>query len=161
VCALAFHSGGTIDGINAAACLLDESTARLAAVQGITPPAATLKSTDNPDPSALTWYTTPGGSRIAMLDTQGDQTGGVIISWMIIGGAQGFVVNPAQFDYRDGSFTDPGIVAPPNPKWHRVATGVEYQFGMDYSHVTADPNAAKGAGGYVYAPGAAAAAIWR
>src|ERR1017187_2133950 len=29
VCALAFHSGGTIDGINVASCLLDESTARL------------------------------------------------------------------------------------------------------------------------------------
>src|ERR1019366_675778 len=60
VCAVAFHSGGTIDGINVASCLLDESTARLNAVKGMIPAEATLKATDNPNPSALAWYTTPG-----------------------------------------------------------------------------------------------------
>jgi hypothetical protein len=41
-----------------------------------------------------------------------------------------------------------------------VATGAEYQFAIDYSHLSADPSAAKGAGGYVYAP-VAPVAIWR
>jgi uncharacterized protein YecT (DUF1311 family) len=89
VCAKAFHSGGTVDGINAAGCLLAESTARLDALKRITPAEAVLKSTDNTDPCALSWYTTPEGSRIAMIDTQGDATGGVIISWVVIGGANG------------------------------------------------------------------------
>jgi uncharacterized protein YecT (DUF1311 family) len=50
VCEAAFLTGGTIDGINVSACLLDESTARLDAMEGIVPPEATLKSTDNTDP---------------------------------------------------------------------------------------------------------------
>jgi uncharacterized protein YecT (DUF1311 family) len=160
VCAVAFHSGGTIDGINVASCLLDESTARLNAAKGMNPAEATLKATDNPNPSALAWYTTPAGSRIAMLDTQGDQSGGAVISWVIIGGADGFIINPSQFYFRDGPFTDQGVVQAPNPRSHRVATGAEYQFAIDYSHLSADPSAAKGAGGYVYAP-VAPVAIWR
>ena len=117
VCEAAFHTGGTIDGINVSACLLDESTARLDAVRGIVPPEMTLKSTDNSaDPGALSWYTTPEGSRIAELDTQGDQSGGAIIAWIIIGGADGFVVNPSQFSFSDGSFTDRGVVQPPKPR---------------------------------------------
>jgi uncharacterized protein YecT (DUF1311 family) len=160
VCEKAFQSGGTIDGVNVAACLLDESTARLDAVKGITPPEATLKATDNTNPAALSWYTTAEGSRIAMVDTQGDGSGGVIIAWVIIGGADGFVVNPSQFYYSDGSFTDKGVVQPPNPAFHRVATGVQYQFDIDYSHLSSDPNASKGAGGYVYAPGTPVA-IWK
>jgi uncharacterized protein YecT (DUF1311 family) len=160
VCDKAYQSGGTVDGINAGVCLLDESTARLDAVKGITPPEATLKATDNTDPAALSWYTTPEGSRIAMVDTQGDSTGGVIIAWVIIGGGAGFVVNPSQFFYTDGSFTDKGVVQPPNPDWHRVAPGAEYQFDIDYSHLSSDPNAAKGTGGYVYSPGSPVA-IWK
>ena len=160
VCQAAFQSGGTIDGISISACLLDESTARLDAVQGITPPEALLKSTDNStDPNALSWYTTPEGSRIAELDTQGDQTGGVIIAWIVIGGADGFVVNPQQFYFSDGSFTDPGVVQPPSPAYHRVGTGQEYQFGIDYSHLSAAP-AGNPAEGFVYAPGTPAA-IWQ
>jgi hypothetical protein len=124
------------------------------------PAEATLKATDNPNPSALAWYTTPAGSRIAMLDTQGDQSGGAVISWVIIGGADGFIINPSQFYFRDGPFTDQGVVQAPNPRSHRVATGAEYQFAIDYSHLSADPSAAKGAGGYVYAP-VAPVAIWR
>ena len=123
MCAAAFNTGGTIDGISAAACLLDESTARLDAVKGITPPEAKLKCTDSTDPNQMSWYTTPEGSRIAKINTQGDQTGGAIVGWVIVGGADGFVVNPKQFYFQDGSFTDPGIVEPPNPTYHRVATG--------------------------------------
>jgi uncharacterized protein YecT (DUF1311 family) len=158
VCAKAFHSGGTIDGINTAGCLLAESTARLDAVKGTTPPESKLKSTDNTDPSALSWYTTPEGSRIAMADTQGDSTGGVIIAWVIIGGAKGFLVNPAQFSYVDGSFTDPGKVQAPNPSGHQVQPEAEYQFSIDYSRLSADPG--HGHGGWVYAPGTPVA-IWR
>jgi uncharacterized protein YecT (DUF1311 family) len=153
VCQAAFNTGGTIDGISIATCLLDESTARLDAVKGITPPEAKLKSTDSIDPNAIAWYTTPEGSRVGEVDTQGDQTGGVIIGWIIIGGADGFVVNPKQFYYVDGSFTDPGLIEAPNPTYHRVATGVMYQFGIDYSRLRQDPNEIKGTGGYVYAPG--------
>jgi uncharacterized protein YecT (DUF1311 family) len=159
LCQAAFNTGGTIDGISVAACLLDESTARLDAVKGITPPEAKLKSTDSIDPNDLSWYTTPEGSRIAEIDTQGDQTGGAVISWVIIGGADGFVVNPKQFHYADGTFTDPGIIEPPDPTYHRVATGVMYQFGIDYSRLSHDPNGTKGTGGYVYAPGAPVA-LW-
>jgi len=160
VCAKAFRSGGTIDGINTAGCLLAESTARLDALKGITPAEAVLKSTDNTDPSALSWYTTPEGSRIAMTDTQGDSSGGAIIAWVVIGGADGFLVNPAQFPYQDQSFTDPGKIQAPNPAGHRVAPGAEYQFDIDYTHLSADPRASKGTGGWVYAPGTPVA-VWR
>jgi uncharacterized protein YecT (DUF1311 family) len=159
VCAAAFHTGGTIDKISVASCLLAESTARLDAVKGITPPVVKLKGTDSTDPNQLDWYTTPEGSRIAEISTQGDQTGGAVIAWVIVGGADGFIVNPKQFYFADGSFTDPGVVQPPNPTSHRVATGQQYQFGIDYSKLSKDPNANKSAAGYVYAPGAPAA-IW-
>jgi uncharacterized protein YecT (DUF1311 family) len=159
VCRLAFHSGGSVDEINTGACLLQESTARLDAVKGIAPPEAMLKSTDSPDPSALSWYTTPEGSRIAELDTQGDQTGGGIIAWIIIGGADGFVVNPSQFYFSDGPFTDPGVIQPPSPAYHRVGTGQEYQFLIDYSHLSAAPTG-NPAAGFVYAPGTPVA-IWQ
>jgi len=160
VCTKAYQSGGTIDGIDVAGCLLDESTARLDAVKGITPPEAMLKATDNTDPSALSWYTTPEGSRIAMVDTQGDNSGGAIIAWVIIGGADGFVINPSQFYFSDGSFVDHGMIQPPSPSFHRVAPETEYQFEIDYTHLSADPNASKGNGGYVYLPGTPVA-IWQ
>jgi uncharacterized protein YecT (DUF1311 family) len=160
VCQAAFDTGGTIDGVSVAACLLDESTARLNAVKGITPPEANLKATDSTDPNQLSWYTTPEGSRIAEIDTQGDQTGGAVISWIIIGGADGFVVNPKQFFFQDGSFTDPGIITGPNPTYHKVGTGQMYQFGIDYSTLAKDPNAKRGSGGYVYVPGTPVA-IWQ
>ena len=160
VCAAAFNTGGTIDGINLAACLLDESNARLDAVKGITPPEAMLKGTDSLDPNQLSWYTTPEGSRIAEINTQGDQTGGGIVGWVIVGGADGFVVNPQQFYFQDGSFIDAGIVEPPNPAYHRVPAGKEYQFSIDYSTLSKDPNANKSAAGYFYAPGTAVA-VWR
>jgi len=160
VCAKAFGGGGSIDEIGIAACLLDESTARLNAVKGITPPEEMLTATDNTDPSALSWYTTPKGSRIAMADTQGDNSGGAIIAWVIIAGSAGFVVNPSQFYYSDGSFVDHGkIVPPPDPTGYRVPPGAQYQFNVDYTHLSADPDFGKGAGGYVYVPGVPVA-IW-
>jgi uncharacterized protein YecT (DUF1311 family) len=158
VCAAAFNTGGTIDSISAAICLLDESNARLDAVKGINPPEAKLKATDSQDPNQMSWYTTPEGSRITMTDTQGDETGGVIIAWTIVGGADGFVVNPKQFYFLDGSFTDPGIVGSPNPTYHRVAPGQEFQFGIDYSTLSKDPNKTLTGSVYVYAPGAPVAA---
>jgi hypothetical protein len=91
---------------------------------------------------------------------KGDTTGGVIIAWVVIGGAHGFLVNPGQFTYGDGSFTDPGKVQPPNPAGHRVSPGAEYQFSIDYSHLSADPYLGKGTGGWVYAPGPPVA-VWR
>jgi uncharacterized protein YecT (DUF1311 family) len=159
VCAAAFNTGGTIDGISAAACLLDESSARLAAVKGIAPPEARLKSTDSTDPNQLSWYTTPEGSRIAAINTQGDQTGGAIVAWTIVGGADGFVVNPRQFYFQDGSFTDPGVPEPSTPAYYRVPAGKKFQFSIDYSKLGKDPNAGKNGAGYVYAPGAPVA-IW-
>ena len=159
VCAAAFNTGGTIDGISAAACLLDESNTRLDAVKGITPPEAKLKSTDSIDPNQQSWYTTPEGSRIAEISTQGDQTGGAVIAWVIVGGADGFVVNPKQFYFQDGSFTDPGVVQGPNPAFHRVATGARYEFDIDYSKLSKDPNASKSGAGYLYAPGTPVA-VW-
>lgn len=157
VCAAAFNTGGTIDAISAAICLLAESTARLDAVKGITPPVAKLKFTDSQDPNEMSWYTTPEGSRITMTSTQGDETGGTIIAWTIIGGPDGFVVNPKQFYYQDGSFTDPGLVGPPDPTYHRVATGKEFQFGIDYSKLRDDPNKSQAGSVYLYAPGSPAA----
>jgi uncharacterized protein YecT (DUF1311 family) len=158
VCAVAFNTGGTIDGTSAAICLLDESNARLDAVKGINPPEAKLKSTDSQDPNEMSWYTTPEGSRITMTDTQGDETGGVIIAWTVIGGADGFVVNPKQFYFLDGAFTDPGLVGSPNPTYHRVAPGQEFQFGIDYSTLSKDPNKTLTGSVYVYAPGSPVAA---
>jgi uncharacterized protein YecT (DUF1311 family) len=160
VCEKAYNTGGTIDGINIAICQFDESTARLDAVKDITPPEAVLKSTDSQSLSDVSWYTTPEGSRIGMIDTQGDMTGGVIIEWIVIAGAEGFTVNPAQFFYSDGAFTDAGIIEKPDPSGHRVTAGTEYTFGIDYSTLPHDPNEAKGTGGYVYAPGTPVA-VWR
>jgi uncharacterized protein YecT (DUF1311 family) len=151
VCSAAFHSGGTIDGISIAACLLDESQARFIVVKGITPHEYRLKATDSMDPNALVWYTTPEGSRIAELSTQGDQTGGAVVTWIVVGGAQGFVINPKQFFYMDSPFTDPGVIQGQNPTYHRVPVGKEFQFSVDYSNLSKDPNGGKG--GYVYAPG--------
>ncbi|HEX3309542.1 MAG TPA: lysozyme inhibitor LprI family protein [Streptosporangiaceae bacterium] len=152
VCAAAFNTGGTIDGISAAACLLDESSARLAAVKGVAPPEARLKGTDSTDPNQLSWYTTPEGSRIAEISTQGDQTGGAVVAWVIVGGANGFVVNPRQFYFQDGSFTDPGVPEPSTPAYYRVPTGKKFEFDIDYSKLAKDPNADKSAAGYLYAP---------
>ncbi len=160
VCALAYQTGGTIDGINIASCLFSESTARLDALRDIAPAEQVLLATDNTSLSALSYYTTPEGSRIAMIETQGDETGGSIVAWVVIAGSAGFVVNPAQFYYSDGTFTDAGIVQGSVPADYRVAPGTEYQFDIDYSTLSQDPNENKGSGGWVYAPGTPVA-VWR
>ena len=120
-------------------------------MEGISPHEFRLKATDSMDPGALSWYTTPEGSRIAELSTQGDQTGGAVVTWTVVGGAQGFVINTRQFFYLDSPFTDPGVIQGHDPTYHRVASGQEFQFSVDYSHLAEDPNGGKG--GYVYAPG--------
>jgi uncharacterized protein YecT (DUF1311 family) len=160
VCQAVYHTGGTIDLIDIASCQLDESTARLYGVTGTSAPKATLPQTDSVDLSQLAYYTAPSGTRIAEIDTQGDQTGGEVAAWVIIGGYQGFTVNPAQFSYRDGSFRDAGVVQPPNPYWHRVAPGAVYQFSIDYSTISHDPHVRQGTGSYVYAPGGRVLAEW-
>jgi uncharacterized protein YecT (DUF1311 family) len=163
VCAEAYDTGGTIDQVNIASCLLDESTARLYAARNIRPREAVLKSTDSSNPSDISWYTTPEGSRIGLVDTQGDVSGGVIIAWTVIAGADGFVVNPAQFFYGDSNFKNPGIIQKPDPSGHRVAPGTEYTFSVDYTNMPPDPNDANAVVGFVYAPDApdAPAAVWR
>jgi hypothetical protein len=69
------------------------------------------------------------------------------------------VVNPKQFYFQDKSFTVAGIPASPSSTYYRVATGKEYQLGMDYSHLDKDPNANKSAAGYFYSPGTPVA-VW-
>jgi hypothetical protein len=135
------------------------ASARLDAIRGIIPPEARLKGTDSTDPNRLSWYTTPEGSRIAEIDTQGDQTGGAVVAWVIVGGAQGFVVNPRQFYFQDGSFTDPGVPEPSTPSYYRVPAGKEFQFSIDYSKLAKDPNAGSSGAGYLYAPGSPVA-VW-
>jgi hypothetical protein len=60
----------------------------------------------------------------------------------------------------DGSFTDPGKVQAPDPSGHRISAAAEYQFGIDYSHLPADPYPGKRTGGWVCPPGSAVA-VWR
>ena len=159
VCTKAFQNDGRPDGADVAHCLLDESTARLDAGKGIAPPEAMLKATDSINPADESWYTTPKASRISMVSTQGDNSGGAIIAWTIIGGSAGFVVNPAQFYFQDGSYLNHGVAEPPSPAGHRVAPGAEYQFDIDYKHLSADPNSSQGmGGGYLYVPGVPVAA---
>ena len=59
VCAAAFNTGGTIDGISAAACLLDESNARLAAVKGEHPAGSQAEGhrQHQPEPAVLVHHT--------------------------------------------------------------------------------------------------------
>jgi uncharacterized protein YecT (DUF1311 family) len=158
VCGKAYQSGGTIDGINIAGCLLDESTARLDSVKNITPAEAVLKSTDSPSLDDVSWYTTPEGSRIGLQDSQGDQSGGAIIAWTVIAGSAGFVVNPAQFSYIDGKFTDAGKVQGSGVSGHHVSPGAEYTFSIDYTKLSSAPEG--NGGGWVYAPGQPVA-VWR
>jgi hypothetical protein len=84
---------------------------------------------------------------------QGDQTGGAVVAWVIVGGVNGFVVNSRQFYFQDGSFADPGVPEPSTPSYYRVPTGKKFEFDIDYSKLAKDPNAGKSAAGYLYAPG--------
>ena len=92
VCNALPQAGGTIDRIDGAICQFNVTTARLAAVQGSAVAVKHLIGSDNSDPSSIAYYTSPGGSLLGMFHRQGDQTGGGIISWHVIGGYQGFIV---------------------------------------------------------------------
>ena len=92
---------------------------------------------------------TGNASLVGAIDTQGDQTGGVVIAWVVIAGYKGFTVVPGRFTYVDGAFTDTGIVAG-HPGGHVVAPGHEYVFNIDYSTLSKDPDGAKGTGRYEY-----------
>jgi hypothetical protein len=51
------------------------------------------------------------------------------------------------------------VIQPPSPAYHWVGTGQEYQFLIDYSHLSAAPTG-NPAAGFVYAPGGPVA-IWQ
>jgi hypothetical protein len=148
VCAKAYRTGGTIDQVNIASCLADESLARFYVVKNIEAPTAVLKVTDSQNPGDMSWYSAPDGSRIGLADTQGDATGGVIIAWTVIAGANGFVVNPLQYYYRNGYFKDAGIMEQPDQAGHVMAPGTEYTFSIDYSTLAHDPYRYLDAGQY-------------
>lgn len=153
-------NGGTIVQILVASCSLAVSQARLAAVQGRHLPTARLTATDNIDPTATQYATTANGTRIGAIDTQGDQTGGVVIAWTIIGGYAGFTVDPAAFTYVDGSFVDPGIVLG-HAAGHVVPPGKAYVFDVDYSRLAKDPHARAGRGRFEYRAGTVVVGAWR
>jgi hypothetical protein len=51
-------------------------------------------------------------------------------------------------------------VQAPDSSGHRISAGAEYQFGIDYSHLSADPYSGKRTGSWVCAPGTPVA-VWR
>jgi len=69
------------------------------------------------------------------------------------------VVNPRQFFFQDGSFTDVGMPEPSTPSYYRVPAGKKFEFSIDYSKRGKDPNANKDGAGYLFAPGAPVA-VW-
>lgn len=154
------QGGGTIVQILVASCETAVSSSRLDAVEGRPVPTAELTATDDVAPEATEYATTASGARIGAVDSQGDQTGGVVISWVIIGGYRGFVVDPASFTYVDGSFVDPGVVDG-HPTGHRVAPGVEYVLGIDYSRLGDDPDASLRRGRFEYRSGTAVVGAWK
>lgn len=153
-------NGGTIVQVLVATCETAVSQARLTALQGRPAPTAQLSATANIDPTATEYATTASGTRIGAIATQGDQTGGVVISWTVIAGYKGFVVDPASFPYVDGSFVDRGVPYG-HPAGHRVAPGKEYSFGVDYSRLREDPNRRSGRGRYEYRAGTVVVGAWR
>jgi hypothetical protein len=77
------------------------------------------------------------------------------------------MIGPSRMDFRPAVQRDPvitqngrGPLAAAQPAGHRVSPGAEYQFSIDYSHLSADPYSGKGTGGWVYAPGTPVA-VWR
>ena len=162
VCAKAYRTGGTIDQANIARCLSDESLARTFAVQGIQAPTVVLKLNfpEHQNPVDTSWFSAPDGSRIGLAGTQGDATGSVIITWTVIAGANGFVVNPLQYYYRNGYFKDAGIMEQPDQAGHVVAPGTEYAFSIDYTNLAHDPYRYQDPGQFIYAPAGELAVWW-
>lgn len=153
-------TGGTIVGVLVATCEEDVSSARLAALTGRTVLTAQLSATDQVDPSATQFVTTATGTRIGAIDTQGDQTGGVVIAWVVDGGYRGAVVDPSAFTYRDGPFVDRGVVVG-RVAGHVVAPGRQYVFDIDYSRLAKDPHRRSGTGRFEYTSGGRVIAAWR
>jgi uncharacterized protein YecT (DUF1311 family) len=161
-CAVSYpaEGGGTIGEIIVSALETKVSQARLDAVQSKPAPTAHLVATDDPDPHFTEYAVTGGGTLIGAIDTQGDETGGVIIAWVVIGGYKGFTVRPGAFTFVDGSFTDKGIVAG-HPGGHHVAAGKEWAFDIDYSRLAKDPHEARGTGRFEYRSGSAVVGSWK
>ena len=153
-------AGGTIVGVVVATCEQDVSGARLAALAGRTVATAQLTATDQVDPAATQFVTAATGTRIGAIDTQGDQTGGVVIAWVVDGGYHGAVVDPSAFTYRDGTFVDRGVVVG-HVAGHVVAPGRQYVFDIDYSRLAMDPHRRSGAGRFEYVSGGEVVAAWR
>jgi uncharacterized protein YecT (DUF1311 family) len=162
ICEAAYPSsgGGSIVEILVSSGQMAVSQARLDAVLGHSIPTSQLVATDDINPDATEYATTARSTRVGAIDTQGDQTGGVIIAWVIIGGYKGFTVTPGSFTYVDGSFTDKGIVEG-HPSGHQVAAGTEYVFDIDYSNLAHDPNGAKGTGRFEYRIGSDVVGAWK
>ena len=84
-----------------------------------------------------------------------------IVAWVIVGGADGFVVNPKQFYFQDGSFTDPGIARAAEPRLFTASRPARSTSSPSTTpRLAKDPNANKSAAGYLYAPGTPVA-VWR
>jgi uncharacterized protein YecT (DUF1311 family) len=162
VCAKAYHTGGTTDQASIARCVADESLARTFAVQGIQAPTVVLKLNfpEHQNPVDTSWFSAPDGSRIGLAGTQGDTAGSVIITWTVIAGANGFVVNPLQYYYRNGYFKDAGIMEQPDQAGHVVAPGTEYAFSIDYRNLAHDPYRYQDPGQFIYAPAGELAVWW-
>jgi len=160
ICAAAYRSGGSIDGVDIASCLADVSAARLAGLKRAVPEVH-LQGTDNTDVSQLAYFTAADGTRIGLIHTQGDQTGGAVVAWVVIGGYRGYRVEPAQFLYVDGSFTDIGILQDGAAAGHQVGVGQLYQFGVDYTRLASDSGSANGTGGFEVSAGGVTEVVFR
>ncbi|MHB1854874.1 MAG: lysozyme inhibitor LprI family protein [Acidimicrobiales bacterium] len=160
ICAAAYQSGGSIDEVDIASCLADVSVARLDGLRGVAPEGH-LQGTDNTDVSQLAYFTAADGTRVGLIHTHGDQTGGAVVAWVIIGGYRGYRVEPAQFRYVDGSFTDLGILQDGSAAGHQVGVGRMYQFSVDYSRLASDPGAANATGGFDVGAGGVTEAVFR
>ncbi|HET6911583.1 MAG TPA: lysozyme inhibitor LprI family protein [Mycobacteriales bacterium] len=151
ICEEFYNSGGTIDGVNIGSCLLDESTARLAALRGATQQPVQLQASDDPSmQGGVQFYTAGDGTRIAAVHSQGDQHGGAVVDWIIIGGYRGFTVKASAFRFTDGQFTDPGVPQGRVPTSARPGHRVDLS--IDYTQLAKDPNASKKSGRFDYAP---------
>lgn len=159
ICEEFYNSGGTIDGVNIGSCLLDESTARLAALQRTSQQPEQLQASDDASmQGGVQFYTAGDGTRIAAIHSQGDQHGGAVIDWTIIGGYRGFTIKASAFTFVDGQFTDAGVAQAAAPTNVRSAHRVDLS--IDYTQLAKDPNASKKSGRFVYAPNGHVAAAF-
>ncbi|WP_405488894.1 lysozyme inhibitor LprI family protein [Nocardia sp. NBC_00511] len=155
VCGAMPKTGGTIDGINFAACTLTESQARLIAAEGTNAPAVKLPLLTPKHVVETGTYTTPKGSRISVVEKSEVQAGATTC-WTVIGGYAGFTVNTDQFTYATPSGTITGTPSDPtDSNGHRVDTGELYKFCLRYPDALPDLDG----GNMTYSPGSPAA-LW-